>query len=337
MRNVPISEHVRLMQMITGKWLSRPIHAAVELGIPELIAGGPEGVDELAEMTGTMPDLLYRMMRALASVGIFEEVEDRRFGLTSMASLLRDDALGPVAGMFNAPWNDTAWMYFLDCLRSGETPFEAAHGMPLERWLADNPAAADVLMRANGVKAAYSHSCIVDAYDFGAAGTVVDVGGGNGSLILEILGSNPGLTGIVAEIPSVALSAGKLVRKAGMQERCRAVECDFFEDVPEGGDIYILSNILHDWDDAACIRILDNCFAARGEGTRLLVVEAIVPPGNEPSVAKLLDLEMFVVTGGRERTGEEYSLLLESAGYEVIRIIPTGGTVSIIESVCQPR
>jgi hypothetical protein len=235
--------------------------------------------------------------------------------------------------MFNAVWNDQAWICFLDGVRSGKTPFVIAHGRTLSGYLKDHPVDASVLMEANAIKAARSHRAIIDAYDFSGIGTLVDVGGGNGALIAEILEAYPEMHGIVADIPAVVEEARKLIRSRHLEGRCTAVECDFFESIPPGGDAYLMSNILHDWDDSQCGLILETCAKMQRPGGKLLVVESIIPPGNEPSVAKLLDLEMFVITGGMERTEPEYGALLESAGYELLRVLPTKGSVAVMEAV----
>lgn len=319
------------MKFIVGKWISKPIYAAAELGISDQLTDGPMSIEELAGKCGAHAPSLYRMMRALASVGIYHEMEDGRFGLTPMAELLRSGAMNSVARLFNVQWNDEAWIYFLDGVRSGKSPFIAAHGRPIFEWLKEHPQEERVLMEANAVKAAVSHSVIIDAYDFSGLGTLVDVGGGNGSLMAEILAANPNMKGIVADISPVIDEAGELIRTRELEDRCTALECNFFESIPRGGDAVILSNVLHDWDDKRCGIILRTCARAQKPGDILLVVESIIPPGNEPSIAKLLDLEMFVITGGMERTESEYRSLLESSGYDLSRVVHTKGTVSILE------
>lgn len=322
-----------LMKYIVGKWVAKPIYAAAELGIADLMADGPMSVEKLADECGAHEPSLYRMMRALASIGIFHEGEDGRFSLTPMAELLRSDAMRSAARMFNAPWNDEAWIHFLCGVQSGSTPFITAHGRPLTKWLEEHPQEATVMIEANAKKAAASHRSILDVYNFSGIATLVDVGGGNGSLMAEILAVYPEMRGIVTDIPPVIDRARELIRSMGLEDRCTAVECDFFENIPPGGDAYLMSNILHDWDDQRCRTILSTSSRAQKPGSRLLVVESIIPAGNEPSIAKLLDLEMFVITGGKERTESEYQALLESAGYEPIRVISTKSDVSLIESV----
>jgi hypothetical protein len=323
----------QLMKFIVGKWISKPIYVAAELGIADLLAEGPKSIEALAEMSQTHAPTLYRVMRALASVGIFFETVAEQFGLTPMAKCLKTGAMRSIALMFNSDWNDMAWAHFLDSVKTGDTAFSKAHGMPVSDWLEKNPQAAEVFNEANAIKAATSHRAITDVYDFSGIKTLTDVGGGIGALMAEILISNPLMKGIVADIPSVVQEAQKKIKARGIEGRCEAVECDFFKEIPTGGDACLLSHILHDWSDDQCAIILQNCYNALNPKSKLLVVEMIVPSGNEPSVAKLLDLEMLVITGGRERTEPEFKDLLESSGFSLSRIIPTRESVFVIEGI----
>jgi hypothetical protein len=323
----------QLMKFIVGKWISKPIYVAAELCIADMLAEGPKSIEELAQTSQTHAPTLYRMMRALASVGIFLETEDKQFKLTPMAECLKSDAMRSIALMFNSDWSDKTWGYLLDSIKTGNTAFEKAHGMPVSNWLEKNPQAAKIFNEANAIKAASSHRAIIDIYDFSDISILTDVGGGLGVLIVEILKANPTMKGIVADIPSVIQETKKIIQAQALENRCQVVECDFFKSVPTGSDAYLLSNILHDWPDEQCRIILTNGYRAIKAESRLLVVEMIIPPGNEPSVAKLLDLEMLVTTGGRERTEMEFKVLLESSGFLLSRIIPTKENVCIIEGI----
>lgn len=323
----------QLMKFIVGRWISKPIYVAAELGIADMLAEGPKSIEELARESETKASFLYRTLRALASVGIFFENDDRKFELTPMAELLKTGGMRSFAQMFNSEWSDKAWRYFLDCVKTGETPFEKAHGMAVTDWLEKNPRAAKVFNEANAIKAAVSHRAIVDAYDFSQTRTLTDVGGGLGLLMAEILKANPSMKGVVLDVPSVIREAKKLIRVRGIDNRCQAVECDFFTHIPSGSDAYLLSNILHDWPDDKCHRILVNCHKAMKADSKLLAMEMIIPPGNEPSVAKFLDIEMLVTTGGRERTEEEFKKLFELSGLKLARVISTKENVCIIEGI----
>jgi hypothetical protein len=323
----------QLMKFIVGRWISKPIYVAAELGIADMLAEGPKSIEQLAQASQSHAPSLYRMMRALASVGIFSEIEHKRFELTPMAEYLKTGAMRSIALMFNADWSDKAWIYFLDSIKTGDTAFEKAHGMSVSDWLEKNPRAAEVFNEANAIKAGSSHRVIVDVYDFSGIQTMTDVGGGLGILMAEILIANPLMEGIVADTPSVIQKTRKIIQARGIEDRCQAVECDFFKKIPSGSDAYLMSNILHDWPDKQCQIILTNCHRAMQKESRLLVVEMVIPPGNEPSVAKLLDLEMLVITGGRERTEAEFNNLFVSSGFKLSRIIPTRENVCIIEGI----
>jgi O-methyltransferase/methyltransferase family protein len=323
----------QIMKFIVGKWISKPIYVAAELGIADMLAEGPKSIEELALSSQSHAPSLYRMMRALASVGIFFETDGKRFELTPMAECLKTGAMKSVALMFNSDWSDKAWGYFMDSVKTGNTAFEKAHGMPVSDWLVKNPRAAEVFNEANAVKAANSHRAIVDVYDFSGVNTLTDVGGGLGVLMAEILIANPLMKGVVADIPSVIQDARKTIRSRGLENRCQAVECDFFKEIPAGSDGYLMSHILHDWSTDQCKIILKNCHKAMKPESKLLLVEMIVPTGNQPSIAKLLDLEMLVTTGGCERTETEFKSLLESSGFKLSRTISTKESICVIEGI----
>ena len=333
MNSIELPPPAQLMQFIIGKWISKPIYVVAELGIADMLSDGPKSVETLARMSETHAPSLYRVMRALASVGIFSEIEEKQFQHTPMSEWLQTGMMRSAALMFNADWNEKAWSLFLDGVRTGKTPFEKAHGAPISDWLEKNPHAAEVLGEANAFKAATSHRAIVEAYDFSSIATLTDVGGGYGALMAEILMANPVLKGVVAELPSVVPRAKDMIRARGVENRCDVVECDFYNTIPAGSDAYLLSHILHDWADEPCRQILRNCRKAMKPGSTLLIIEMLVPDGNEPSVAKLLDLEMFVITGGLERTEAEFRELLASTGFRFSRIIPTNESICVIEAV----
>ncbi len=323
----------QLMNFIVGKWISKPIYVAAELGIADMLAEGSKSIEELAQTSQSHAPSLYRMMRALASVGIFSETEGKRFELTPMAEYLKDGSMRSIALMFNSDWSDKAWGYFMDSVKTGDTAFEKAHGMPVTDWLENNPQAAEVFNEANAVKAVNSHRAIIDVYDFSGINRLTDVGGGLGVLMAEILIANPSMKGVVADIPSVIQKAKNIIRSRGLEDRCEAVECDFFEEIPSGSDGYLMSHVLHDWSADQCKIILNNCCKAMKPGSKLLVVEMVIPPGNQPSIAKLLDLEMLVTTGGCERTEKEFKILLESSGFKLSRTIATEESICVIEGI----
>lgn len=333
MTSKQVPPYAQMMQFILGNWISKPIYVAAELGIADMIAYGPKSIDELAHMSKTHAPSLYRVMRALASVGIFSETSEKRFELTPMAECLKTGAMRSIAVMFNSDWHDKAWENLLYSVRTGEVAFDKAHGMPIFDWFRKHPRAAEIYHEANAIKAMTSHRAIIDAYDFSGINTLTDVGGGHGALMAEILGANPEMKGVIAELPSVVQDAKEFIHTKGLHTRCEVIECDFFKGIPAGSDAYLMSHILHDWNDEKCQRILENCHAAMKPGSTLLIVESIIPPGNEFSVAKLLDLEVFVMGGGRERTEEEFRDLFESSGFTLSRVVPTQESISVIEGI----
>ncbi len=325
----------QLMKFIIGRWISKPLYVAARLGIPDMLSEGPQSISDIARITGTHAPSLYRVMRALASVGIFREQENEIFLQTPLSAFLKSGLLRSAAIMFNAEWSDEAWRYFMEGIKTGETPFEKSFGMPLSAWLEQNPEAAVVFNEANAVKAATSHRAILDSYDFNGSRRILDVGGGTGALMIAILNAQPLLEGAVADLAFVTGPCRDAIDKAGLSDRCRVIDCDFFESIPSGFDTLLLSNILHDWPDDTCLTILRQSHDALGAGQKILIIEMIIPPGNTPSVAKLLDMEMLTMTGGRERTEAEYKALLEQTGFQLKRIIPTDEGIAIIEGIAK--
>jgi SAM-dependent methyltransferase len=323
-----------LLQMLAGYWISQAVHVAAELGIADLLTAGARGVNDLAAKTGADCDALYRVLRALASVGIFEEQGPGRFALTPMASLLGSD--GPdsqraFARIMGAE-HYAAWGNLLTTVQTGEPAFTRTFGMPFFEYLARNPERGHLFDQSmTGVHGGET-APMLEAYDFSGFDTVVDVGGGNGLLLASLLERHPRPTGIVFDTPAVAEHARATLARTSLDGRCRIEAGDFFEAVPAGGDAYILRHILHDWEDAEAAAILRNCGQAMQPDGRVLVVENVIRPGSEPGFGKWLDLMMLVI-GGRERTAEQYEALFSHAGLRLSRIVPTAHEISILEAV----
>lgn len=328
---------VALHRLLTGTWLSHAISLAAKLGIPDLLADGPKHGDDLARATGTHAPSLYRVLRALASVGIFHEAEDGRFGLTSLAQPLRSGAprsLRAFAIMLGEEWHWRAWGDLPHAVRTGQSAFEHLYGMTNFAYWAGHPEAAAIFDQAMTSRSGEENEAVVAACDFSGIGTLVHVGGGHGSFLASILQANPGLRGWLLDRPEVAGAAERHLAAALQPGRCEVLAGDFFEAVLGGGDAYVLKKVIHNWDDDRAIAILRNCHRAMADGGRLLLVEPVVPPGNEPAFAKLLDLLMLVWTpGGKERTEMEHHSLLAAAGFELNGITPTAAPVSVIEAV----
>jgi hypothetical protein len=327
--------HVRVIQMASAYWLSQAVHAVAYFGIADRLADGPVAVEQLAQATGTHAPTLRRVLRVLAAEGLFKTDEQGRFALTPVGETLRSDspslARRTVLALVADYWWPS-WGRFLDCLRTGETGMVQAHGQRIFEYLSEHPEDASNFNAAMiGFHGAEPPAVAVD-YDFSQIGTLVDVGGGSGNLLTTILQANPNLRGVLFDLPHVTTDAEKTVAARGLSDRCRVVAGDFFEAVPEGGDAYLLSHIVHDFGDDDGVRILTNCRRAMGDRGRLLIVEWVLRPGDEPDPAKLLDIVMLVMPGGQERTEEEYRALLAKAGFRLTRVVPTASPVSVVEA-----
>lgn len=332
MEHASMAHHEQMMKFIMAKWITKPLYVAAELGIADLLSNGKKTIAELAELTDTNPEPLYRILRALACTGIFTEVEYQVFDITPMAELIKTGALRSTAIAMNAPWNDQAWASLLDGVKTGITPFESTHGMPVTEWLMQHPNNAEELSDANAAKAHRICHGLLNAYDFSDCGTLVDVGGGFGIMLSAILRRNPTMDGILADLAPVLDMARPSLNAPGLKDRIRFVNTDFFNSIPAGGTHYLLSNVLHDWNDEQCLLILKNCYSAMNQGAKLVLIESIIPPDDSFSISKLVDLEMLVITGGKERTQKEYESLISSAGFLTPRIIPIDDSFSIIET-----
>jgi hypothetical protein len=324
-----------LMQMIMGYWVSQLIYVAAKLGIADLLQTGTKHHSELATATGTDAPSLYRLLRALASVGIFTEGAPGQFSTTPLATFLQRDVPGSVrdaAIMMGDREHYNSWGNILHAVQTGQSGFENLFGMDIFAYYAQNPGSAEVFDRAMTSFSSMENAAVCADYDFAGIGSLVDVAGGQGSLLCSILQANPGMTGVLFDQPDVIERAKPQIAASGMGNRVQLASGSFFETVPAGADAYIMKHIIHDWDDERAIAILQNCHRAMGAGGKVLVVEQVIPPGNEPFMGKLLDVNMLVMCpGGKERTAEEFQALFSAAGFELTRIVPTQGIVSVVE------
>jgi hypothetical protein len=327
---------VQLLRMMTASWLSQAIYAAAKLELADRLAGGPQHPDELAQAADADPKAVYRLLRALAGFGIFVEDEAGRFSLTPMGELLgsdRPDSVRSLAVMMGEELYQ-AWGSLLYSVRTGQPAFEQVFGKTLFDYLKSTPESGATFDACMGTIHGAESDSVVAAYDFDSCRTVVDVGGGVGSLLQAVLRSCPDVRGVLFDLPEVIERAQESVTTAGLDGRCELVSGSFFDSVPAGGDIYLLRHVIHDWDDEKAANVLRNCRQAMPDHGRLLVVETIIPPGNEPGVGKVLDLNMLVVVGGQERTRAEFESLFASAGLHLKQIIPTSvPRLSILEAV----
>ena len=325
---------VQLLQLMNGYWITQSIAVAAELGIADQLAHGPATAEELAAATSTHAPSLRRLLRALAMIGVLNERPGGAVELTPVGTFLRDDAPGSLralARMRGSEWQWRSWRELGHSIRTGETALEHVYGKPMFEYFADSPADGEVFNEAMISHASQMHTAVAAAYDFPAGGTVVDVGAGHGTLVAAILEARPDLCAVAFDLPRVIDGArGRLIER-GLGDRCQFVAGDFFEAVPEGGDVYALSHIVHDWDDEKAIRLLNSCRDAMSQDARLALCEMVVPSGPEPHFSKLLDLEMLVNTGGRERTLEEYERLYAAAGLELRRVVEVTGELAVLE------
>jgi hypothetical protein len=323
------------MQMGTGYWVSMPLHLAAKLGIADLIAGGTKSVDDLAQKTGTHAQSLYRLMRALASVGVFAEQGERNFVLTPLAELLRSDAPKSMRSVLIMMGEEhfRTWADLEYSIRTGKPAFDKVFGKPVFEHIAGDPRSAKIFDEAMVGIHGHETKAMLDAYDFSGITTLADVGGGNGSLLTATLQRYPKLRGLLFDRPHVVERAKPLLQQAGVADRCAIVGGSFFESAPSGADAYLMRHIIHDWNNDQSKTILSNIRKVMPANGKLLLVETVIPAGNEPSFAKLLDLNMLVLPGGQERTEKEYRALFDAAKFKLNRIVPTKGGVDVIEAL----
>jgi hypothetical protein len=322
----------KLSRLLNGYWQTQAIYVAAKLGIADLLQDGPQTPDDLARATGSHPPSLYRLLRALASLGVFAEDDSGRFGLTPMAECLRTGVPGSkrATAVMLGEEHYATWGALLTGVQTGENAFEKDFGMPFFEFLAQNPDKGQVFDEAMTSVHGRETEPMIDAYDFSAIKTLADVGGGNGSLLSAVLNRNPDLQGMLFDLPGVIERSRERIDAAGLTDRCRLLAGSFFEEVPAGADAYMLRHIIHDWDDEKATRILQNIVAVLPENGRVLVLDSVIPPGNEPFAGKHMDLTMMLIPGGQERTEVEFRQLFSAAGLTLEKIVPTATEVSVI-------
>ena len=334
---VPPSASDTLFQMVIGKWISQAIGTVVEIGLPDLLAKGARRCSDLAREAGVSEDGLYRLLRALASVGLFVEGADRRFKLTTTGQLLRSDHPQSIAGYARFTAHDSTWRPWGQLsysVKTGLPAFDRVFGMPVFEYFSRNPEAAAVFDDAMTSISTTEARAAADAYGFDGIETLLDVAGGHGLLLATILRQHKRMRGVLFDLPHVAAGAAATFARTGVTARVRVESGDFFRELPSGADAIIMKHIIHDWDDDSATRILQTCHRALGSKGKVLIVDAVLPPGNTPHFGKLLDLEMLALTPrGRERTRAEFAKLLRGAGFKLSRVIATAGPLSILEAV----
>lgn len=325
-----------LMQMMDGIKVTQLIYAAAKLGIADLLKDGPRTSEELAAAVGAHPKSLYRVLRALAGIGIFHEVDGGYFVLTPLAEPLRSDVPGSLrswAMVCGEDWHLRMWGDILYSVKTGLGAFPNAHGMGSFEYFQQYPEKGGVFYDAmTNLTAQVSHA-VLAAYDFSGFERIVDVGCGGGTFTAALLHAHPHLKSTLFDIPPVIGMAQQVIAGAGLTDRCDFVPGDFFQSVPAGGDAYVLKNIIHDWSDERAITILKNIRQVIPANGKVLTIEMVVEPGNDPSPAKMFDITMMVAEGGQERMESEQRELLRAAGFELTRIVRTPSPACVIEAV----
>ena len=328
-----------LLQMIRSYRVSQCIYIAAKLGIADLLKDGEQHCHALAAATNTDRLSLYRILRALASVGLFAESQPYYFKLTPLATYLQSDSTTSLRAyaILLGEEHYQVWGNLMYSVQTGQNAFEPQHGMGFYEFFQQNPTPGAIFDRAMTDLSSVDNTAILAAYDFSGIGTLVDVGGGNGRLLSSILAAYDRMQGILFERPDVIERSVTILEDTGIQDRLQLVKGDFFQGISSEGKrntAYMLKHILHNWGDEQAIAILQNCDRAMAEDGLLLVIEIVIPPGNDPSPGKFMDINMLVnFQGGQERTKAEYAALLKAAGFKLTQIIPTESEVSIIEAV----
>ena len=337
----PKADHQHLVALnklfYEGYMVWRAIYAAAALGIADVLKDEPMDTKDIAAAVGANPDALYRLLRALASVGVFTEIKESQFALTPLAACLRADVPGSLRAyisLYGADFSCRPADNLLYSVRTRMPAFERVFGMPEFSYLKQNPEIASEFDAGMASISSLDISDVLSVYDFSGISSIADIGGGNGGFLASILNTHPNMTGILVDRPTAIESARLRFEAAGLANRCDLISGDFFDKIPGGADAYALKSILHNWDDARAITILRNCRDVMSGKGRLLIIEPVILPDGQGSISKFVDLMMLVMTeGGRERTEQEFRALFEVGGFALTRVIPTGSRVSIVEGV----
>lgn len=325
-----------MLELMLGTWVSQAIQAAAALGIADALAEGPLPATELAKRVDANSDAVDRLMRALVSRGVFRRHRDGRYGLNALADTLRSDSETSMraAGLFYGSRQQREhWTHLLDAVKTGKPVVEPLRGKEFFEYLGDDPEFAGLFNDAMTSISEMAMQPVVAGYDFSRYPTIVDVGGGHGRLLAAILDSAPTARGVLYDMPDVVAVAPKLLAEFGLSERVTVQGGSFFENVPGGGDAYVMKNIIHDWAEGQALTILRNVRAAIKPGATLLLLEFVIPDHDGDFVGKWVDLEMLVVAGGRERTAEQYRALLAKAGFRMTGVVQTAAPISVVEAV----
>jgi SAM-dependent methyltransferase len=328
--------HVQLIQMGAANAVANVVYVAARLGLADQLADGPRSAAELAGPSALHAPSLHRLLRTMAGLGLLTEGGAQRFSLTKLGEALKTGAPGSARAtliMQGSRWVQSSFANFIHSVQSGRSGFQEAQGMPFFEYLAQHPEDASVFSEAMVGLHGAEPPAVAAAYDFSPFRTVVDVGGATGNMLAAILARHPEPRGLLFDRSHVVVDATRLLKAHGIVDRVTIEAGDFFQTVPSGGDAYILSHILHDWNDEQCRIILGHCRKAMKPDGRLLIVEMVLPPGDAPHPGKILDMVMLVLIGGQERTETEYACLLDTAGFRLSRVVATQSPVSVVEAV----
>jgi O-methyltransferase domain/Dimerisation domain len=330
-----VPPHIQLIQMGRAHIVSRAVYAAAKLGLADQLASGPKNAIELAGPMNVHGPSLHRLMRTLASLGILTEQPEQRFALTGLGEALKTGAPGSARSsvIFSGSPSLSGWDNVVYSVQTGKTGFEKAQGLAFFDYLAQHPEDASLFSEMMVGLNDQEPPAVAAAYDFSIFQAIVDVGGATGNMLAAVLSRHAGPHGILFDRPHVVKDAPALLDTKGVRDRVTIQPGNFFESVPDGADAYILSHILHDWDEDQCLTILGHVRKAMKPAGRLLIVEMVLPSGDAPHPGKILDLTMLVQMGGQERTESEYASLLGMAGFRLTQVVPTSSAANIVEAV----
>ena len=327
-------QHV--FQLMTGHIVATAVNLAAQIGIADRLANGPRAAADLARECEVNEDALYRVLRALASVGLFEEGPPRTFGLTPAGAALQDGPIRWMALWIAGSFNLHVYANAMHSLKTGESAVPATVGTGVFEHLATDPQLSRVFNDAMTGFSASIIPAIVEAYDFSGIQTLVDIAGGHGAVLAAILEKYPQMKGILFDLDHVVAGAKPVLAARGVADRVATTSGDFFKAVPAGGDAYIMKHIIHDWDDAKATAILKNIRSVLPKDGRVILLESVIGAGNEPELGKIIDIEMLVMPGGKERTADEYRKLFAAAGFDLTRVVATKSPLSVIEAAPRP-
>lgn len=334
MNRAELPPSAAVLRLVAGRWISAAISLVAKLGVADELASGPKTSEQIAQAVGANASAVRRVLRMLASVGVFTFDGENTFGITPLSDTLRNTpgSMRAMAMMIGERPMTRAWDELEHAVRTGEPAFTKVHGMHLFDFFAQDPGFAGIFNDAMTSRSSFEVEAVLAAFDFSSVGKLVDVAGGKGLLLASVLAKNPGQRGVLFDLPIVIEGASPILESKGVADRCELVGGSFFDRIPEGADGYMMKHILHDWNDEDSIRILRNIHAACKPSSRVFVLDAVIAPDNAPNFAKLLDVQMLVATpSGYERTLPEWEKLFAAGGFKLSRVVETRGPVAVLE------